>query len=123
MLTRPDPTRQNLAKSWPDPTRPDPTRPDPTRGSIRPVDNSETEIQRDRETERQRGREAEKQRQKNRETDRQTYKQTAIWAQRGNQADLEQKNIFDHITQEIPSIGFPFVSVSISRLQSLYTTP
>ena len=35
MLTRPDPTRQNLAKSWPDPTRPD-----PTRGSIRPVDNS-----------------------------------------------------------------------------------
>ena len=36
MLTRPDPTRQNPAKSWPDPTRPD-----PTRGSIRPVDNSE----------------------------------------------------------------------------------
>ena len=35
MLTRPDPTRQNPAKSWPDPTRPD-----PTRGSIRPVDNS-----------------------------------------------------------------------------------
>ena len=30
MLTRPDPTRQNPAKSWPDPTR----------GSIRPVDNS-----------------------------------------------------------------------------------
>ena len=42
MLTRPDPTRQNPAKSWTDPTRPDPTRPDPTRGSIRPVDNSGT---------------------------------------------------------------------------------
>ena len=24
MLTRPDPTRQNPAESWPDPTRPDP---------------------------------------------------------------------------------------------------
>ena len=31
MLTRPDPTRQNPAKSWPDPTR----------GSIRPVDTGQ----------------------------------------------------------------------------------
>ena len=35
MLTRPDPTRQNPGKSWPDLTRP--------RGSIRPVDNSGTD--------------------------------------------------------------------------------
>ena len=33
MLTRPDPTRQNPAKSWPDPTRPDP-RVHPTRGQL-----------------------------------------------------------------------------------------